>query len=515
MRKKPVMLMILDGWGIAPPGPTNAATTAKTPNLDYYFAHYPHSQLLCSGEAVGLPDGQMGNSEVGHMSIGSGRIIYQSLARISHAIADGSIEKNKVLLTAMSQAKHGHTLHLLGLLSDGGVHSHIDHLIGLLTMAKHQGVQDVCIHAFLDGRDTPPKSAGEYIKKIEKVCQRLGIGRIATVSGRYYAMDRDKRWERIHKVYDIMTGPDGEVFSSAQEGLEDAYFEGQTDEFVVPFKVGSAAPSVKRGDALICFNFRQDRSRELTHVFTDLLFTPFQRRMSASPVYYVCMTEYETNIQAPIAFPPEDVHDTLAETVSKAGLRQLHIAETEKYVHVTFFFNGGRDWPFDGEERILVPSPKVATYDLQPEMSAYIVTHKLQQALALDKYDLIILNFANPDMVGHTGSMSAAVAAMEAVDKCAGSILKTVLAKGGVAIVTADHGNLEEMEDPVTHIPLTSHTTNPVPFLVIGANPDLTVEDGGLADISPTLLDLMELEKPAAMTGHSLLVPRGEEHAND
>ena len=506
MSKKPVMLMILDGWGIAPPSPFNAATTAKTPNLDYYFAHYPHKQLLCSGEAVGLPDGQMGNSEVGHMTIGSGRIIYQSLSRITRAVNDGSLEKNPALLQAMEQAKQGHTLHLLGLLSDGGVHSHIDHLLGLLRMAEHQGVTDVCVHAFLDGRDTPPKSAAPYLKQVEDACRKAGVGRIATVSGRYYAMDRDKRWNRLQKVYDIMTSADGPAYGSSLEGLEAAYEAGQTDEFVVPFKVGKAEASVKAGDALICFNFRPDRAREITHVFTDADFAPFARRPEASPAIYVCMTEYESTIAAPVAFPPEDVRDTLAETVSKAGLKQLHIAETEKYAHVTFFFNGGREQPFPGEDRILVPSPKVATYDLQPEMSAYIVTEKLQEALAQDKYDLVILNFANPDMVGHTGSMKAAVAAMEAVDECAGSIIKTVLEKGGVVCVTADHGNLEEMEDPVTHAPMTAHTTNPVPFLVIGAGEGIQVADGGLADISPTLLELSGLAKPAAMTGHSLLI---------
>lgn len=515
MSKKPVMLMILDGWGIAPPGPTNAATTARTPNLDFYFNRYPHAQLLCSGEAVGLPEGQMGNSEVGHLSIGSGRIIYQSLTRITRAVRDGSLEKNPELVKAMEQAKAGHTLHLLGLLSDGGVHSHIDHLLGLLRMAKHQGVQDICIHAFLDGRDTPPKSAAPFLQQVEAACKELGIGRIATVSGRYYAMDRDKRWDRVQKVYDIMTSADGPVFGTTLDGLEAAYGAGQTDEFVVPFKVGEAAPSVKQGDALICFNFRPDRAREISHVFADAEFAPFQRRAEASPVYYVCMTEYAADLPAAVAFPPEEIRDTLAETVCKAGLHQLHIAETEKYAHVTFFFNGGREAPFENEERILVPSPKVATYDLQPEMSAYIVTEKLQEALATDTFDLVILNFANPDMVGHTGSMPAAVAAMEAVDECAGGIINTVLKKGGAVCVTADHGNLEEMEDPVTHAPMTAHTTNPVPFLVIGAESGTTVENGGLADIAPTLLDLLGLAKPAAMTGHSLLVHRGEEHAND
>lgn len=507
MRKKPVMLMILDGWGIAPPSSTNAVTRARTPHLDYYFNRYPHSQLRCSGEAVGLPEGQMGNSEVGHLSIGSGRIIYQSLTRISRAVKDGSLEKNPVLVKAMEEARDGgKKLHLLGLLSDGGVHSHIDHLLGLLAMAQKMGVEKVCVHAFLDGRDTPPQSASPFLEQVEKACRELGVGQIATVSGRYYAMDRDKRWERIRKVYDCMTGGEALEVPSAAEGLAAAYGAGQTDEFVVPFRVAGVDGKVEKGDSLIFFNFRPDRARELTHVFTDPEFAGFPRKETALPVHFVSMTEYEKGLQAEVAFPPEAIKDTLAEVVSRAGLHQLHIAETEKYAHVTFFFNGGREQPFPNEDRILVPSPKVATYDLQPEMSAYLVTEKLQEALAKDLYDLVILNFANPDMVGHTGSLEAAVKALEAVDECVGSLAETVLQKGGALCITADHGNLEEMEDPVTHAPMTAHTTNPVPFLVVGAEPGTQVEDGGLSDIAPTLLDLLDLPEPEAMTGHSLLV---------
>lgn len=507
MRKKPVMLMILDGWGIAPPSSTNAVTRARTPHLDYYFNRYPHSQLRCSGEAVGLPEGQMGNSEVGHLSIGSGRIIYQSLTRISRAVKDGSLEKNPVLVKAMEEARDGgKKLHLLGLLSDGGVHSHIDHLLGLLAMAQKMGVEKVCVHAFLDGRDTPPQSAAPFLEQVEKACRELGVGQIATVSGRYYAMDRDKRWERIRKVYDCMTGGEALEAPSAAEGLAAAYGAGQTDEFVVPFRVAGVDGKVEKGDNLIFFNFRPDRARELTHVFTDPEFAGFPRKETDLPVHFVSMTEYEKGLQAAVAFPPETIKDTLAEVVSRAGLHQLHIAETEKYAHVTFFFNGGREQPFPNEDRILVPSPKVATYDLQPEMSAYLVTEKLQDALAKDLYDLVILNFANPDMVGHTGSLEAAVKALEAVDECVGSLAETVLQKGGALCITADHGNLEEMEDPVTHAPMTAHTTNPVPFLVVGAEPGTQVEDGGLSDIAPTLLDLLDLPEPEAMTGHSLLV---------
>lgn len=507
MKKKPVVLMILDGWGIAPASSTNAVTRARTPHLDYYFNRYPHAQLKCSGEAVGLPEGQMGNSEVGHLSIGSGRIIYQSLTRISRAVKDGSLETNPVLVKAMEQARDGgKKLHLLGLLSDGGVHSHIDHLLGLLAMANKLGVKDVYVHAFLDGRDTPPKSALPYLQQVEKACRELGVGQIATVSGRYYAMDRDKRWERIQKAFDVMTGGESLSAASPEEGLKAAYEAGQTDEFVVPFRVEGVNGSVEAGDSMIFFNFRPDRARELTHAFTDTDFAGFQRPASALPVHFVSMTEYEKGMPVEVAFPPEEIKDTLAEVVSKAGLQQLHIAETEKYAHVTFFFNGGREQPFPGEDRILVPSPKVATYDLQPEMSAYIVTEKLQEALDKDLYDLVILNFANPDMVGHTGSLKAAIAALEAVDECVGSLVDTILKKGGAVCITADHGNLEEMEDPVTHAPMTSHTTNPVPFLVVGADEGTKVENGGLSDISPTLLDLLQLPKPEAMTGHSLLV---------
>lgn len=510
MRKKPVVLMILDGWGIAPPSPTNAAYCAKTPHLDFYFNRCPHAQLLASGEAVGLPDGQMGNSEVGHMTIGSGRIIYQSLTRITRAVKDGSLETNPVLVKAMESARdNGKKLHLLGLLSDGGVHSHMDHLFGLMKMAKKLGVPKVYLHLFLDGRDTPPKSAKPYLEKTEALCEELQLGEIASVGGRYYAMDRDKRWDRIEKMYDAMTDKAPEE-KSALEGVDRAYAAGQTDEFVVPFKISGVDGKVETGDSLIFFNFRPDRARELTHAFTDTEFTGFPRNPASYPVHFVSMTEYESGMQAEVAFPPEAVNDTLAETVSKAGLRQLHIAETEKYAHVTFFFNGGREAVFPGEDRILVPSPKVATYDLQPEMSAYIVTEKLQEALRKEIYDLVILNFANPDMVGHTGSLPAAIKAVEAVDECVGGLLDTILKEGGAAVIIADHGNCEEMEDPVSHAPMTAHTTNPVPILVVGADKGTGVENGGLSDISPTLLDLMGLSKPAAMTGHSLLLHNKE-----
>ena len=507
MKKKPVMLMILDGWGIAPPGPGNAADLARTPHLDSYFARFPHNRLQASGEAVGLPEGQMGNSEVGHMTIGSGRIIYQSLTRITRAIKDGSFFANPVLREAMDRARDtGRSLHFMGLLSDGGVHSHMEHLFGLLEMAKREGVKDVYVHAFLDGRDTPPKSAGPYLEALEAACRRIGVGRIADVSGRYYAMDRDKRWDRIRKAYDAMTGRDALSAPSASEGLKRAYAAGQTDEFVVPYTIAGVPGAVRAGDSLICFNFRPDRAREITSAFAEPSFKEFETDPGARPVHVVAMTQYEASLPVPVAFAPEDIRDTLGEVVSRAGLHQLHIAETEKYAHVTFFFNGGREEPYAGEERILVPSPKVATYDLQPEMSAYTVTEKLEEALRRDLYDLIILNFANPDMVGHTGVLAAAIAAMEAVDTCAGRLVGAVLAKGGAVCITADHGNLEEMIDPATGGPMTAHTTNPVPILVAGADEGVSVRSGGLSDIAPTLLDLMGLPEPDAMTGRTLLV---------
>ena len=507
MKKKPVMLMILDGWGIAPPGPGNAADLARTPHLDSYFARFPHNRLQASGEAVGLPAGQMGNSEVGHMTIGSGRIIYQSLTRITRAIKDGSFFANPVLREAMDRARDtGRSLHFMGLLSDGGVHSHMEHLFGLLEMAKREGVKDVYVHAFLDGRDTPPKSAGPYLEALEAACRRIGVGRIADVSGRYYAMDRDKRWDRIRKAYDAMTGRDALSAPSASEGLKRAYAAGQTDEFVVPYTIAGVPGAVRAGDSLICFNFRPDRAREITSAFAEPSFKEFETDPGARPVHVVAMTQYEASLPVPVAFAPEDIRDTLGEVVSRAGLHQLHIAETEKYAHVTFFFNGGREEPYAGEDRILVPSPKVATYDLQPEMSAYTVTEKLEEALRRDLYDLIILNFANPDMVGHTGVLAAAIAAMEAVDTCAGRLVGAVLAKGGAVCITADHGNLEEMIDPATGGPMTAHTTNPVPILVAGADEGVSVRSGGLSDIAPTLLDLMGLPEPDAMTGRTLLV---------
>ena len=519
MAKKPLLLMILDGWGIAPPGPGNAATLAKTPHLDSYFARYPHTELAASGEDVGLPAGQIGNSEVGHLNIGAGRVIYQDLSRITKAIEDGSFFENKVLREAMERLRGTHqSLHLLGLLSDGGVHSHIKHLEALLDMAKEIGVQKVYVHAFLDGRDVPPQSALEYIQPLEAFLKWKGIGKIATVSGRYYAMDRDKRWDRVEKAYNCLVKAEGAVYPSAEAGIRASYAAGVNDEFVVPFRVAKigqrgasagqprieAASRIRKGDSVIFFNFRPDRARELCHALYDTKFDGFKRPDSVRPVHLVGMTEYDATLPIPTAFPPEHYQDILADVLSAAGMRQLRIAETEKYAHVTFFFNGGVEKPVAGEDRILIPSPKVATYDLQPEMSAPLVTDALLKALSEDKYDVVILNFANPDMVGLTGVIPAAVRAMEAVDTCAGKVVDKVLSLGGTVCITADHGNLEKMiNDDGT--PCTAHTTDKVPFLVLGAGDSFQLHPGRLADIAPTMLELLHLQQPAAMTGRSLL----------
>lgn len=501
---KPLMLMILDGWGIAPAGPYNAAKMAKTPQLSKLFQMYPHTRLKASGNAVGLPEGQMGNSEVGHLNIGAGRVVYQELTRITKACEEGTLLKNKTLFDFMEQVKqNGGALHLMGLLSDGGVHSHEKHLWALLKMAKLQGIAKVYIHAFLDGRDVGPSTALIYIERLQKVMEETGCGEIATVSGRYYAMDRDKRWERTQKAYDAITQHSGKTFKTAAEGIEASYAAGKTDEFVEPFVVAAKDDSrVKNGDGVIFYNFRPDRARQLTRAFTDSDFTGFAR--TKLDVSFVCMTQYDATINAAVAFPPETLVNTLGEVLAQHNLHQLRIAETEKYAHVTFFFNGGVEEPNPLEDRVLIPSPKVATYDLQPEMSAYKVTDKLLALLDENKYDVIILNFANPDMVGHTGVMPAAVKAMEAVDACAGKIVDKVLAMGGAVCITADHGNLEKMYDEKSGQPYTAHTTNPVPFLLASHN-KYRLHEGILADIAPTLLELLQIEKPEEMTGHSLI----------
>ena len=496
--------MILDGWGIAPASSSNAATLAKTPNLDKYFAEYPHTQLEASGLEVGLPAGQIGNSEVGHLNIGSGRIIYQSLTRISKSITDGDFFTNPVLVKVMDEVKaSGKALHLLGLLSDGGVHSHITHIIALLEMVKKHGLTKVYVHAFLDGRDVPPQSALTYVEQLEAAMAEIGVGKIATVSGRYYAMDRDKRWERLAKAYATVVQGEGPKAASAIQGIQASYEAGVTDEFVVPFTVEGVDGRINAGDGVIFANFRPDRAREITRAIIDEDFPYFERPTSARPVHFACMAQYDATIAAPVAYPPESIDDTLGQVLAARGMHQLRIAETEKYAHVTFFFNGGVEEPNKNEERILIPSPKVATYDLQPEMSAEEVTQALLAELDKDKFDVVILNFANPDMVGHTGVLAAAIKAMEKVDNCVGRIVEKVLSLDGSVCICADHGNLEKMAEEDGE-PNTAHTTNPVPFLLVSKEKH-QLHQGILADIAPTMLELLNIPQPKAMTGKSLI----------
>ena len=505
MKKKPLMLMILDGWGINKnPEQKNAITAANPENFYRLQKEYPHSELEASGEAVGLPDGQMGNSEVGHLNIGSGRVIYQPLVEISKDIREGTFFENPVLKEAFEYAqKEGKPVHFGGLLSTGGVHSHIDHLFGLLMMAKKYGVK-AYIHAFLDGRDTPPESALDFIKTVEAKAAEIGAGEIATLSGRYYAMDRDKNWDRVQKAYDAMVYGKGNTAASAVEAIEKSYAEKVTDEFVIPTVV-KAEGTIKKGDVFINFNFRPDRAREITRALNDKEFAGFEREYLG--LKYYCMRQYDATIDAPVVYGEKDINNTFGEVISRAGLKQLRTAETEKYAHVTFFFNGGKEAQYEGEDRKLVASPKVATYDLQPEMSACGVTEGLMEALNSDTYDVIIINYANPDMVGHTGVFDAAVSAVKKIDLCLGKVAEKVLELDGTLLVTADHGNVELMEDPVTKIPFTAHTTNKVPFIMISNKyKNYKLEDGKLSDIAPTMLEILGLDKPEDMNGHSLLV---------
>ena len=502
--KKPLMLMILDGWGINKnPEQKNAITAANPETFYRLLKEYPHSELEASGEAVGLPEGQMGNSEVGHLNIGSGRVIYQPLVEISKDIREGTIYNNPVLKEAFEAAVNGtKRVHFGGLLSNGGVHSHIDHLFGLLEMAKKYGVK-AYVHAFLDGRDTPPKSGEEFVKELEDKMAKLGVGEIATVSGRYYAMDRDKNWDRIKLAYDAIVLGEGNKATSAIQAIENSYAENKTDEFVVPTVIDPQGV-VKPGDVFINFNFRPDRAREITRALNDKEFDGFERKYPE--IKYYCMRQYDATIDAPVIYGEKDIKNTLGEVLSKAGLSQLRTAETEKYAHVTFFFNGGVEVPFEGEDRKLIASPKVATYDLQPEMSACGVTEGLLEELNSDKYDVIIINYANPDMVGHTGVFEAAVAAVKKIDACIDKVSKKVLELGGELLITADHGNVELMEDPVTHAPFTAHTTNKVPFILVSEKyKNVKLKDGKLCDIAPTMLDILGLKKPEEMNGTTLI----------
>lgn len=502
--KKPLVLMILDGFGIAPTE-GNAIAAAKHPNMDKIFAENPHTQIGASGMDVGLPDGQMGNSEVGHTNIGAGRIVYQELTRITKSAQDGDMDKNEALLKAMNNAKdNGKALHLMGLLSDGGVHSHNTHLYALLEMAKRVGVEKVFVHCFMDGRDVPPSSGKDYIKELMDKLEEIGVGKIATVMGRYYAMDRDNRWERVEKAYAAMVYGEGEQAECPLCAMQNSYDKEVTDEFVVPTVVKGAEP-ISEGDSVIFYNFRPDRAREITRTLVDPDFTGFERKKGFFPLTYVCMTQYDATMpNVEVAYKPESLVNTFGEYISNKGLTQLRIAETEKYAHVTFFFNGGVEKQYPGEDRILVKSPAVATYDLQPEMSAYEVTDKMVEAVKSGKYDALILNYANCDMVGHTGVFEAAVKAVEAVDTCVGRVVEAVKEMGGCVLLTADHGNADKMVDE-DGTPFTAHTTNPVPFCVIN-HPCQLREGGRLADIAPTMLKILGLEQPAEMTGESIIL---------
>lgn len=510
MKDKLTMLMILDGFGDNNNQDGNAIKLAKTPNIDRLMKKYDNTEIATSGLAVGLPEGQMGNSEVGHTNIGAGRIVYQELTRITKSIEDGEFFTNPEFIAAIENCKRNHSkLHILGLVSDGGVHSHIRHLYGLLEMAKRRDFEDVYVHCFLDGRDTPPASAESYVVKLQEKMQEKEIGKIASICGRFYSMDRDKRWERVQKCYDALVNGEGKKASSSVKAIEDSYQKEVFDEFVEPTLICNGdepIATIEKNDSVIFFNFRPDRAREITRALVDKKFDGFETSKDLN-LYFVCFTNYdETMPNVHIAFNKEALQNTFGEYISKLGCTQLRIAETEKYAHVTFFFNGGEEKLFEGEDRILVPSPKVETYDMKPEMSAYEVTDKVIEAIKKDYYDCIILNYANTDMVGHTGNLEAAIKAVEAVDECVGKVVKLVEEKGGNLLITADHGNAEQMIDYATGEPHTAHTTNPVPLILVTQNEKIKLKTGGkLADLAPTMLDLMNLKKPEEMTGKSLL----------
>ncbi|MBC7958384.1 MAG: 2,3-bisphosphoglycerate-independent phosphoglycerate mutase [Vallitaleaceae bacterium] len=509
MNKKPTVLMILDGFGLNKITEGNAIAHAKKPNIDKLFAENPFVEGHASGLDVGLPHGQMGNSEVGHLNIGAGRIVYQELTRVTKSIDDGDFYENPAFLAAIKHCKDNNTsLHLFGLLSDGGVHSHNTHLYALLKLAKQQEIEKVFIHCFLDGRDTSPASGKRFVQELEEKAREIGVGKIATVMGRYYAMDRDNRWERVKLAYDAMVKGEGLQAISAVTAVQSSYDLDKNDEFVLPTIIldeGKITATIQPGDGVIFFNFRPDRARELTRVFCDESFSGFERTFM--PLCYVCFNEYDITIKNNlVAFRKDSLANTLGEYLSGKGLKQLRLAETEKYAHVTFFFNGGVEELNSGETRILVASPKVATYDLQPEMSAYKVKDELIKAIESQTYDFIVVNFANPDMVGHTGIEIAAIEAIEVVDKCVGEAIQALLDVDGQMFLCADHGNAEQLIDYETHEPFTAHTINPVPFSLFNAGTGITLMEGGkLADIAPTLLDMMGIEQPKEMTGHSLL----------
>ena len=511
MSKKPVVLMILDGYGLNKKEEANAVFEAKTPVMDKLMAECPFVEGNASGLAVGLPDGQMGNSEVGHLNMGAGRIVYQELTRITKSIADGDFFENEEFLAAVENCKKNNSaLHMYGLVSDGGVHSHNTHIYGLLELAKRNGLEKVYVHCFLDGRDTPPASGKDFVAELEAKMAEIGVGKVASVMGRYYAMDRDNRWDRVELAYRALTLGEGNKNESATAAIQASYDDGKTDEFVMPTVVtenGAPVGLINDNDSIIFFNFRPDRAREITRAFCDDEFAGFAREKKQGLVY-VCFTDYDETITGKrVAFKKQMITNTFGEFLAANGKTQARIAETEKYAHVTFFFNGGIEEPNAGEDRILVKSPKVATYDLQPEMSAPQVCDKLVEAIGSDKYDVIIINFANPDMVGHTGVESAAISAVEAVDACVGRAVEAIKNVGGVMFICADHGNAEQLVDYETGAPFTAHTTNPVPFILVNADENLGLREGGcLADIAPTLIEIMGMEQPKEMTGKSLLV---------
>lgn len=507
MSKKPTVLMILDGYGISNETEGNAIAQAKTPVMDEILKKYPHVKGDASGMAVGLPDGQMGNSEVGHTNMGAGRIVYQMLVKITKDIEDGTFFENKALVKAMENCKQkDSSLHLMGLLSPGGVHSHMEHLYGLLEMAKKNGLSKVYVHAYLDGRDVPPSSAAEYMEEAVAKIKEIGVGSVATICGRFYAMDRDNAWDREEKAYAALVYGEGVEETDAVQAIKNSYANDVTDEFMLPTVVDKNG-MIKENDSVIFFNFRPDRARQLTRAFVDADFTGFERRNGYFPLTFVCMAQYDAEMpNVLVAYPPEELKMTFGEYLSKNGKTQLRLAETQKYAHVTFFFNGGEEKQFEGEERILVDSPKVATFDEKPDMSAYEVCDNLVEAIKSDKYDVIIVNFANPDMVGHTGIIEAAIKAIEAVDECVGKALNAVLEVDGQMFICADHGNAEKLLDEDSS-PFTAHTTNPVPFIVVNYDDNAVLREGGcLADIVPTLIEMMGMEQPAEMTGKSLLV---------
>ncbi|MCM3217687.1 2,3-bisphosphoglycerate-independent phosphoglycerate mutase [Niallia taxi] len=508
MSKSPVALIILDGFALRDERMGNAVAQAKKPNFDKYWNKYPHTTLVASGEAVGLPEGQMGNSEVGHLNIGAGRIVYQSLTRVNVAIREGQFAKNETFVNAIKHVKeNGKNLHLFGLLSDGGVHSHIEHMFALLRLAKDEGVEKVYIHGILDGRDVGQKTAEKYIKATQEKMEEYGVGEFATISGRYYSMDRDKRWDRVEKSYRAMAYGEGPSYSNPLDVVEDNYRNGIFDEFVLPSVItkedGKPVATIQDEDAVIFYNFRPDRAIQISNVFTNEDFRSFDRGENhPKDLYFVCLTHFSETVKGYVAFKPTNLDNTLGEVISQNGMTQLRIAETEKYPHVTFFMSGGREAEFPGEKRILINSPKVATYDLQPEMSAYEVTDALLKEIEADNFDAIILNFANPDMVGHSGMLEPTIKAIETVDECLGKIITLIEEKGGKAIITADHGNSDEVVT-LDGKPMTAHTTNPVPVIV--TVPGVELQEGKLGDLAPTMLELLGLEQPAEMTGTSII----------